>query len=259
MQRTRKPLKLTDKTILVKCDHCDIEFIKYRKDLGDNNYCTMQCFIDASQKENIRTHCKQCGTEIIRTISSLTKITNTFCSQTCGAIYNNAHTPRKRMQPLGQCIECGESIPRSNKYCPKCRKKYYSSRIPTTPACFGENTKHIPLPNNDFGDITLEAVIHKSKYSTNVFSRIREHAKRIILFIFNVKVQDMKCSNCGYGKHVEICHIKSVSSFPKDAKISEVNALENLTILCPNCHWELDHSPGIIPLTIRDIQDRFSL
>ena len=49
------------------------------------------------------------------------------------------------------------------------------------------------------------------------------------------------CKNCGYDKHVEVCHIKSISEFDKTSLISEINSLDNLIYLCPNCHWEYDH------------------
>lgn len=49
------------------------------------------------------------------------------------------------------------------------------------------------------------------------------------------------CRNCDYKKHVELAHIKPVHSFPKTAKLIEVNATKNLMWLCPNCHWEYDH------------------
>lgn len=49
------------------------------------------------------------------------------------------------------------------------------------------------------------------------------------------------CRNCGYDKHVEICHIRAINTFPDDTPISVVNDLANLVALCPNCHWELDH------------------
>jgi hypothetical protein len=48
------------------------------------------------------------------------------------------------------------------------------------------------------------------------------------------------CFSCGYGKHIEVCHIRSVSSFPPSALIEEINALDNLKALCPNHHWEYD-------------------
>lgn len=50
-----------------------------------------------------------------------------------------------------------------------------------------------------------------------------------------------QCNKCGYTKHYEICHIKSVSSFDDETLISEINHIDNLIALCPNCHWELDN------------------
>lgn len=49
------------------------------------------------------------------------------------------------------------------------------------------------------------------------------------------------CSKCGYDKHVEICHIKSISTFSDDTLISTINHESNIIALCPNCHWELDN------------------
>lgn len=49
------------------------------------------------------------------------------------------------------------------------------------------------------------------------------------------------CNVCSYNKHVEICHIKPVSKFPGTALVKEINDINNLIALCPNCHWEFDH------------------
>jgi hypothetical protein len=49
------------------------------------------------------------------------------------------------------------------------------------------------------------------------------------------------CKNCGYDRHVEICHIRPINSFPEDTPVAVVNDLSNLVALCPNCHWEFDH------------------
>jgi hypothetical protein len=54
------------------------------------------------------------------------------------------------------------------------------------------------------------------------------------------------CENCGYSKHVEVCHIVPVASFPDDSLLRQINARSNLACLCPNCHWEFDH--GMISL-----------
>lgn len=57
------------------------------------------------------------------------------------------------------------------------------------------------------------------------------------------------CVNCGYSKHVELAHIKSISEFSVDSTVWECNKPDNVTFLCPNCHWELDYGD----LTIEEI------
>ena len=49
------------------------------------------------------------------------------------------------------------------------------------------------------------------------------------------------CAYCGYTRHVELCHIKAVSSFSEESLVSEVNSVDNVIQLCRNCHWEFDH------------------
>lgn len=57
---------------------------------------------------------------------------------------------------------------------------------------------------------------------------------------WNKDLLELPCENCGYSKHVEICHIKAIKDFKPDDSLSQVNARENLKVLCPNCHWEFD-------------------
>lgn len=68
-------------------------------------------------------------------------------------------------------------------------------------------------------------------------STIRRHAQ----YVFLQSNIEKTCNICGYDKHIEICHKKSVSSFPNDALVSEINNINNLIGLCPNCHWEMDN------------------
>lgn len=49
------------------------------------------------------------------------------------------------------------------------------------------------------------------------------------------------CVRCGYNKHAEVCHIQAVSAFAPGTLVREINAPDNLVMLCPNCHWEFDH------------------
>lgn len=69
-------------------------------------------------------------------------------------------------------------------------------------------------------------------------STIQKLARKIFLETH----QERACSVCGYDKHYEVAHIKSVSEFPDEAMLSEINDPENLIALCPNHHWEFDNS-----------------
>jgi hypothetical protein len=84
--------------------------------------------------------------------------------------------------------------------------------------------------------ITAHLKSHK-KMTANVFGGIRSRAR---YKIFNHKPK--VCEKCGYNKHVEVCHKKSIASFDLSANIdNEINHADNLLVLCRNCHWEFDN------------------
>jgi len=72
---------------------------------------------------------------------------------------------------------------------------------------------------------------HSHKYSGNC---IRSRARSVMKHI-------KSCAQCGYDKHVEVCHIKPIQSFPSQTAIDIINHISNLIVLCPNCHWEFDN------------------
>ena len=134
-----------------------------------------------------------------------------FCCINCAAIYNNKHHI-KRKKTIHSCVNCNIVLKRKKKT-GKCKK------------C------HEPK------DMTLKEVSVKYGYGhrASIYSLVRSRARTVVKDIINV------CANCGYSKHVEVCHIKSIASYSLDTKISEVNNRNNLIKLCPNCHWESEH------------------
>lgn len=137
-----------------------------------------------------------------------------FCSRSCSASYNNKLRDKKKFfcQKCGKLIGEGEKFNR-RKYCDECNPNYI-----------------------DWTKITLKEIKEKRKYQPHV--RIRELAKKAIT---NQKRFD-KCANCGYDKHVEICHVKPINAFDESSTVAEINSLDNLVGLCPNCHWEFDNN-----------------
>jgi len=139
---------------------------------------------------------------------------NKFCSQSCAAQYNNSRMPKRSLQ-VKFCKKCQNPIERENTkdrklYCKTCKTK--------------------PIQFMKIKEIQQNLKNQKSKYDS-----IRDHARRLY------KDKKKQCYNCGYTKHVEVCHIKAISSFDTNTLISEVNAESNIILLCPNCHWEFDN------------------
>ena len=83
---------------------------------------------------------------------------------------------------------------------------------------------------------TKSEIVYDKHHRSAAFAYIRWHARRVIM-----KSVPQICGECGYSLTVEVCHIRSISSFPDDAKLSEINTPENLVLLCPNHHWLRDN------------------
>lgn len=80
------------------------------------------------------------------------------------------------------------------------------------------------------------------KSERKTYQSYRSTVRKLAEKIYKESNKEMKCIVCGYNKHVEIAHIKAVSDFDDNSRISSINALENLIALCPNHHWEFDNN-----------------
>lgn len=160
--------------------------------------------------------CLNCGQPIL--CSDNEKLSNVrrkkFCNLSCSATYHRKNKQKKGYycQKCGNLIGYGYEEFHRRKYCDACH------------------------PNNvDWSKKTYKEMKQVRNYQIN--SRIRELARNK----FNKEHPNAKCMICGYDKHIEIHHIKSISTFPDDALISEINSDSNLVALCPNCHWEVEN------------------
>ena len=138
-----------------------------------------------------------------------------FCSRSCSASYNNKVVPRRK--PEGSCKVCTKPIKSVNKYCSYCR------------------------PEKRMGDLPLSEAKYDKHHKSSGWALVRSRARAIMK-----KSRKYECTNCGYDRHCEVAHIKSVSEFTEDTMLSVVNDLSNLIYLCPNCHWEFDN--GLLEL-----------
>lgn len=143
-----------------------------------------------------------------------------FCNRSCSTAFANTTSPKRKL--LSNCVKCDK--PRKDyrsTLCVEHHKEYIASRF--------EYTQELTL--EDYWSKKSLSNLHASSKNAHIRSLARSRFKDLI---------SKPCANCGYSKHVELCHIKPLKSFSKDAKIKEINSYENLIQLCPNCHWEFD-------------------
>jgi predicted restriction endonuclease len=74
-------------------------------------------------------------------------------------------------------------------------------------------------------------------HKSSAFALVRTRARAVMK-----KLGINKCENCGYDKHIEVAHIKAIGLFTLETLINIINSPRNLLALCPNYHWEYDHS-----------------
>lgn len=161
----------------------------------------------ARRETPIEVECLKCGKNFLKKVSEIRKSPNNFCSRSCSTSYNNVVSAKRAV--TGACKQCEASISTKYIYCKDCR----DSRL--------------------FKNRKLAEVICRSNKASK-YCRIREHARKLYQHITS-------CEICGYKKHVEICYIKPLSSYDATTFVSEINDRNNIAVLCPNCHWELDN------------------
>jgi len=158
--------------------------------------------------------CLQCGITMITLISESRK----FCSKSCSATYHNFIRGDKRInyddiiekenKVYKVCENCENEYPidrremsRSRKFCShKCQQK------------FQKNRKFSKIENNNLVDITTRTI------------------KK-----FLIEKCGNKCMDCGWGETNQFSGRVPIELEHIDGN-SENNKLDNLKLLCPNCH-----------------------
>ena len=151
--------------------------------------------------------CKECGTPTPNP---------KFCSRSCAASYNNRTKPKRK--PEHKCVDCGKPI---NAKRSRCREHYL-----------------IWTQNQAAKDMTLSEAVYDKHHRSSAFALVRSRARATAK-----KLGLDECAVCGYNKHVEIAHIKGISTFEGHTLLSVINSPDNLMALCPNHHWEFDNLP----------------
>lgn len=142
----------------------------------------------------------------------------------------------------GKIIEIGDNdkvcIIKRRKFCNKSCSVKYNNRIKEENKKEKIDKKEKEQKITLYDTMTKGELFNKCSNWQSARSAIQKNAKRI----FEKSDKEKCCEECGYDKHYEICHIKSVSDFSDDTLISEINNIDNLKALCPNHHWEFDNN-----------------
>ena len=141
-----------------------------------------------------------------------------FCSLRCAGLYAWKATHPDFDPRAPKCRTCDQPARKQRKggyakWCSECR------------------------PKSQRGTYPSDMVAYVTKARAKRYG-ITYHAETMMCDVPRI------CAHCGYDKHVEIAHVKPVSSFPQTALLLEINSRSNLLHLCPNCHWEFDHPSG---------------
>lgn len=180
-------------------------------------------------------HCKKCGKmiEVPEDMKVPQIKKRKFCNSSCSASYNNERRERKKKENVE------EKILNTREKLNLRKEKIKETRI-----------------NNDFlrSNISKKELFCTSKTYQNARSYICRSARKVYMSSDKEKF----CIYCGYNLHFDVAHKKSVSEFPGEAKIKEINSIDNLIPLCKNHHWEYDN--GFLSLgDIENKKDQYQL
>lgn len=142
------------------------------------------------------------------------------------------------------CKECGNVIvPKPNQKIPEVRIKQFCNHSCAaffTNRAKPKNPKPLKTKKTRTRKLflrTKEQVFTGGLNWQSARSNIQKTARLVFFRIY----PKPSCYICGYDLHVDVAHIKPVSSFGATAKVYEINHISNLAGLCKNHHWELDN------------------
>jgi hypothetical protein len=152
------------------------------------------------------------------------------------------------------CKECGSIIKvKDNEMCSEVRKKTYCDR--SCSVTYNNRIRYRKIKDKKVSVVKektpifgyLEGKTKKEFFeSKGIYYKFRAVIRKHAHYIYHKNNGEKKCKVCEYENHVEVCHIKSVSSFGDNDLITDINSFDNLIGLCPNHHWEFDN--GIIKI-----------
>lgn len=264
----------------LKCEQCGKTFYRQKKEIGYTlknpsrnrcRFCSQECL--SKNKGNCEPHhekCTNCGKDIVVRNSDYnkSKTKHFFCSNSCAASYNNRLRGKRTDEERKKISETLRKRCVNNfTFVTKISDDEFKNIIATSKTWTSIGTKlgyanglssnvkesirkrckflNIELQLNEKVDLLIKTKGEVFSYRKN-WQSARSGIRKIAQKRYLDANPEHKCVICGYDKHIEVAHIKSVSEFDDCATIDEINALDNLIGLCPNHHWEYDN--GLLKL-----------
>ena len=165
---------------------------------------------DVYEKKFDDCTCKTCGDSFLKKQSQIKKTKNNFCSRSCAARFNGLNLARNVKGVNGSV-----KIKKVDKFCLNCGKKIkkYTYCNNTCSAEYKKKQIFIKIENCEFS-----------------FKNIEKWIKLYLIHKYGEK-----CMECGWNKKHTITGKVPIQMNHKDGN-SENNSLDNLELLCPNCH-----------------------
>ena len=192
-----------------KCNGAGDRFVKKlakQIDLDLTNYGNNASNFTKEKYAKNPKHCKCCGKEL-----TYEQRRNVYCSHSCSAKISNKGKVRNKEKceaRNGICLNCGKELTykqRNNKFC--------SSQ------CL-----------NDYRYKNAVQKILKGENLISGANGVPRFLKRYLMELHN-----NKCEKCGWGEEHPITHNIPLEVHHIDGDCTN-NKLENLQLLCPNCH-----------------------
>ena len=236
-------------SLILMCQYCGKELVRSKSEdnhaFGKRKFCSRSCsakfhnksedgkkIVNSQREKALERYyknpnkCRHCG-EVIH-VKAHGKVWDAQIKKYCNSSCQNKHLNPQRRQKTAVCKTCGKTYERYRTPCGvwSCSKNCQDCQSLGNGRSIGFMYK------------TKEQVYqeYNTKYSAR--NAIASNAQ----VIYKNKVGSYKCHLCGYDKHVEICHINSVSDHEDSATMLQINHIKNLIALCPNCHWEFDNN-----------------
>ncbi len=185
------------------------------------------------QQDNIR--CKVCGKLIISNNRKRRK----FCSQTCGAIYNNQQREKDKKHICLYCKTIFYSYSKKAKFCSsKCSSEYRVKKLIKVicNSCKQEfEMREYRLKNSIYhfcGVKCRNEFFRLNPILRGTFSGYNGKSQLAIYRKLAFSNFEHKCVNCGYNKHDSLLQVHHKDFNHKN------NILTNLELVCPTCHGE---------------------